>query len=1356
MKTEADIKSAMRALPNNTLNELYEEDFTRMTQAGQHTRNYATEVFSMLLSAQEALSPEALMQATAKTISQHGEKLTLVKMIDICFNLIVLDSELNVVRFAHISFQEFLETRAEFSSHSVHKVAATSCLESCLEGVPSGMETDLSPKDNFYHYSSIYWAEHCRITLQSRADDSIISKVQEFVFDGGDVALGFFDWIEEVKKGTKRLPNDHALAKELNAVIHSGGSPLFTACAFGLASIIDKLADALDYDWNQTNDLGQSGLYLATVFGHGMIVQGLLQHEVDVNTFGGKFDHPLHAACFHGHASIARLLLDHGADPKMGPRSALEYALLADHEHIALLLLDGKFNISDQAEYDSILQQAAEAGFADMVQVLQKNYASLYGDLGSSRCKAVELAIFKGRTGVVERYMQKLSNPRIDMSQDAIATAALGGQDTMISLLVDQGLDLNEEGVLGTPLRAASIMCHESTVRLLLRLGASLHVSGSFGEPLQAAAMRGHESITRILLGHGADVNSKGGLYGTAIQAAAHRGHQKVVEILLDAGADVDQGGFSLDAFHAASEGGHEGIVRLLLKRGFKVRGTLPEWHFSFPGGSPYKNLLRDASPSRLLETKLTRNHQLILKDWRERASMVAFPRVAEKVRGAITSDLELIEPYRELLEYESCGEGNYALRAAAAKGHPNVVKLLLSQIHAIEIPKSEIDAAFIEACKHGHEKVVNLLLSDKVEATLLKAALDAATLEGHLTVVNILIDHEDRLGLAHIETVQISRPAAKGSNLDIESQIRQSTRFAVSEASVEAHITALNGLTDIRKTYECDATARAILLSSINKGGHLPVFKRGQDLVNKRCTDFASRNLYREALTIAATRCNVDIMEALLQNDSEFDLEELTQILDSICASGSEEVLQTFLKQDATKMLGIEQYSSGLSQAARNNNRQVVAHWLEEHPEHDNMVVDPATVINVSGNGFMDILRLLIERIKPADSFEKTLGQCLQVASKHGHEQVVEYLIEEGADVNTIVEEVVNTGGGDGPYDKAGSTRKLSALQAALIGFERFGPITRCGYLQDPQQSWTVADASSQQRSVKILLAKGANPNRVGGYERYPLNIAAEYCTIEIVQELISSGAHAEAATEKHGTALQAAAGREVGGLPIFNAILEANATTSPVDPGKAAALNQALSFFETSGKFVVSTSITDVLSTGPGAIVKFLLVNMPGEKADDPRYGLLAQMACMAGDHACVELLFQRGLDVNASGNYYGTALQAASRVGNIEIVEHLLKSGADVNTLEGAHGTALRAAALGGHEDLVRNLITCGADVNLRCEDQGESVLHLALKSGNQAMFKALLAAGANTETEMSYQPHILIAACKHETQNWLSSY
>ena len=466
LKTEADVRSAMRTLPTFTLNELYEEDFTRLSKSGHHAREYAVQVFSMLLSAQEALSPEALIQSVAKKVSQQGTTVSLAKMIEICFNLVVVDAKLNVLRFAHISFQDFLETRAEFAPNFVHRVAAESCLDSCLEGLPRSMETDLSPKNDFHHYSAVYWAEHCKISTASEDDHSVTSKMMEFVFDEGDVALSFIDWIQQVNKFINKLPNDHVLAKPLHSVMHSSNSPLFTACIFGLTPIIDDLAHVADYNWNQKNDSGQSALYLAAVAGHAKIVQRLLQHKAFVNISGGKFGHPLHAACFNGHPSVVKLLIDHNADPKLESRNALECALLAGHEGIALLLLKGRFDITTQAEYDSTLRKAAETGSVDVVRLLQKKYASLYGDFGSSKCEAVEGAIFKGRMGVVERYMQKLSDPKTEMPKDAIATAALGGQDPMISLLAEQGMDLDQEGRFGTPLRAASIMCHEPTVRL--------------------------------------------------------------------------------------------------------------------------------------------------------------------------------------------------------------------------------------------------------------------------------------------------------------------------------------------------------------------------------------------------------------------------------------------------------------------------------------------------------------------------------------------------------------------------------------------------------------------------------------------------------------------------------------------------------------------------------------------------------------------------------------------------------------------------------------------------------------------------------------------------------------------------
>ncbi|KAM0796953.1 ankyrin repeat-containing domain protein [Usnea florida] len=1374
MKTEADIKNAMRVLPRNTLNELYEEDFAQMSQIGHHSQGYATQVFSMLLCTQEALSPEALIQALAKTISRQEEAMDVSKLIDICSSLVVLDSELNVLRFAHISFQEFLETLAEFTSPNVHRVAAACCLDSCLQGLPSEMEADLWPKDNFDHYSAVYWAEHCRVANLSGDDELIRRKMREFVFDGRDIALSFVDWIQAVRKFAKRLPNDHAMAKWLHSVTNSHDSPLFTACVFGLAPVIEELTNSTEYDWSQTNDHGQSGLYLAAVAGHTTTVKHLLQHEVFVNAFGGKFDYPLHAACFSGHVSIVNLLLEHGADPKLGIRSALEYALLGDHENIALLLLKSKFDVSDQSEYEFVVQQAAEAGFSEVVQSLQKEYASLYGDFGSSRRRAVDLAIFKGRTRLIERHMQKLSDPRSEMPKDAIATAALGGQDAMISLLIGQGLDLNEEGKFGTPLRSASIMRHESTVRLLLRLGANLHVIGSFGGPLQAAAMRGHEAITRDLLSHGADVNSKGGLYGTALQAAAHRGHQKIVGILLDAGADVHGDGFSRDALHAASEGGQEHIIRFLLERGFKFRDN------------PVERSASSASPctARLRETKPPWGNQPEPEDWHERASLTDPSQAIEKLRGAASCELDLIQLHRERHEHRYKDEKNYALSAAAGNGyaavvelllnelderdtaeeigaalveacknsHVVVVELLLEHLDTIDVSKDEIgaalvqackngqitivelllnqpdtmdisskiDAAFIEACANGQEEVISLLLSYGLKAEVMRAALSAATSEGHITVVNLLMGHEDKLRLARAETVGVISPATRNSRT--------------------------------QEVYEYDSAARTILVSGCEEDDLL-VFKPGQDSVAQRSTAAAPRYIYGAALTTAAAHGQFDILKLLLERNFEFGFEDLTKSLKSICGWGNEDALKALLDYDAKKVLGIQQYSSGLNEAALKNNSRIVLYWLEEHPEHHNLVVDPTTVISVSGNGFVEVLSPLLKAIKSADSRETTLNQALQVASTMGYQEVVKCLVNEGADVNASVEEARRSRR-YGWYKRTRSTRKVSALQAALIGFERFAPENHYKHAQSLKSGWQGADASSQQQCIEILLASGADPNRTDGYERHPLSIAATYGTVETVEILISSGAHVETSTKEHGTALQAAAGRVFGSLPIVKILLDASVSESPVDSGRLAALDEALSCLwrHKAHNKDNPNSIRGMFSTGPGAVVRILLANLPEQKTDDVRYGLVAQMACIIGDQKWVELLIQRGLDLNISAKanaytlHYGTMLQAASSVGNINIVECLFKAGADVNIVHGVHSTALRAAVLGGHEDLVGILIARGADVNLRSKDEDDSVLHLALKSGNPTILKALLAAGAETNIKPFDEEHILITACK----------
>ena len=138
----------------------------------------------------------------------------------------------------------------------------------------------------------------------------------------------------------------------------------------------------------------------------------------------------------------------------------------------------------------------------------------------------------------------------------------------MVLFLIDQGLDVNEAGELGTPLRCASINGHSNICNILLSRGANVDENGPLGSALHAVAMRGHLHTAKLLLHSNADVNTRGGYYGTPLQACALHGYTELVHLLLAANADVHATGFSKSAFHAAAENNRHSVVQLFLDAG--------------------------------------------------------------------------------------------------------------------------------------------------------------------------------------------------------------------------------------------------------------------------------------------------------------------------------------------------------------------------------------------------------------------------------------------------------------------------------------------------------------------------------------------------------------------------------------------------------------------------------------------------------------------------------------------------------------------------------------------------------------------------------------------------------------------
>jgi ankyrin repeat protein len=93
----------------------------------------------------------------------------------------------------------------------------------------------------------------------------------------------------------------------------------------------------------------------------------------------------------------------------------------------------------------------------------------------------------------------------------------------------------------------------------------------------------------------------------------------------------------------------------------------------------------------------------------------------------------------------------------------------------------------------------------------------------------------------------------------------------------------------------------------------------------------------------------------------------------------------------------------------------------------------------------------------------------------------------------------------------------------------------------------------------------------------------------------------------------------------------------------------------------------------------------------------GSALQAAVYRGHEKIIELLLNKGADVNTQGGRHGSALQAAIAGRDKKIIELLLSKGADVNAQEGEYGNALQAAIVERDEKIIELLLNKGAHIN-----------------------------------------------------------
>ena len=427
---------------------------------------------------------------------------------------------------------------------------------------------------------------------------------------------------------------------------------------------------------------------------------------------------------------------------------------------------------------------------------------------------------------------------------------------------------------------------------------------------------------------------------------------------------------------------------------------------------------------------------------------------------------------------------------------------------------------------------------------------------------------------------------------------------------------------------------------------------------------------------------------------------------------------------------------------------------------------IDPLEYFAKRGSLGVEVLRLLLNRIKVLDQNEERFRRALQAAVWVGNLEAIRLLLGKGVNVNIQGGEYGNAlqtavlrgnvevislllGGGADVNIQGGEFG--NALQAAAW----VGNLDLIRLLLDKGANINIqggqygnalqaAAWKGNMEVIRLLLDHGTDVNIGGGKYGNALHVAAWRGKAEVVQMLLDKGADFDILGGEYGSALQAAIrGRSVEVIQLLlDKGVDINIQGGEFDNAlQAAACDGNIKVIELlldkradiniqGGKYG-STLQGAVRWTRNVGVIQLLLDEGADVNIEGGEYGSALQAAVCVGNLRFIRLLLQNGADVNMQGGKYGNALQAAAWVGNVEAIQLLLDKGADINIQGGQYGNALQAAAWRGNVEVTQILLNKGANINIRGGKYG-SALQAAKCGDNPEVIQLLLDRGAEAES------------------------
>ncbi|XP_057299481.1 uncharacterized protein LOC130630100 [Hydractinia symbiolongicarpus] len=1079
----------------------------------------------------------------------------------------------------------------------------------------------------------------------------------------------------------------------------AGNTPLYLAALCGhlenVKILVENKAD-VDLQIKQKED---SPLHIAVGRGHTTIIEYLLKQGADINLMNTEGT-PLYLAVDSNRMSCVKLLIDNNADVNMYVEmcgTPLWRGVAKKDKNVIELLLNNEADVDLQKERDNStpLYKAVDLKWEEGVKLLIANAADI--NISNNDYPPLSRAVLNKSKNIVELLLSNgadinaLSKSNLTALQLAIKCKA---PKEIIDLLKQYEvkanlarIDLDDKSTAISEKMEYLLSCIElnDTARVKIWLAKlSAHINDDVLDknkrhlqpPLHKASKKNNQEILSMLINHGALVNKlekdKDGY--TPLYLAVHCGHLENVKILVKNKAEVNlQIKSKQDApLHAAARNGHTDVLNYLLQQNADVNVMNTE------GTSLYTAVDSD----QISCVKILLDNNADINKYVKQFSTPLCRSVAKKKK--MITDLLLTNGAN--INLQSQRDNSTPLYTAVEVKWEEGVKLLIEKKADVNL-FNNLRPPLCRAVQLKNKNIIQLLLSNGADINLPNlqnnsTSLYTAVEEGWEEGVRLLIEQKADVNITNNDYPPLSRAVLYKSKNIVE--------------------LLLNNGADVNALSKSNLTSMELAIK----------YKAPKEII-----DLLKR------YEVKANLARIDM--AMLDDKETKILDKMEYLLNCIEANDTARVkiwlakLSAHINDDVVGKDG-NYLPPPLNKSAIN---QEILLMLVNHGALVNKVAkdkDGYTPLYLAVYcGHLENVKILVKNKAEVNLQIKSKQDApLHAAARNGHTDVLNYLLQQNADVN-----VMNTEGT--PLDTAVNLNKISCVKILLANnadvnmhVKQFGtPLLKSVVkknktivnlllinsvninLQSGEDNSTPLSKAvhlNWEEGVKLLLAKTADVN-ISDNTMPPLCRAVHNKNKTTVQLLLNNGADINALSKSEQTALQMAEKLQVS-KEIIDLLkqYEAKSNLARID-----------------------LAMLDDKETKMSDKMDYLLKSIEGNDVSRVKTWLEKLSAHINDD------------TMGKDNNYLQPPLHKAATVNNQEILSMLIKHGAFVDKLakdEDGHTPLYLAASYGCLEN-VKILLEHKADVNLQIKYLKYSPLHGAAGKGHTDVLKYLIQQNAN---------------------------